>query len=213
MTGVPADRFHQVMILMNLLGLAGMALGVLMLIGVAAAEEWLRRRGSKDRRPKTRLRCDQALRPRAGRSDDGSAPVNEQGQQRGHMPSSVTPDRGRFDRFAEWVSGLVSRAWFFAACVLLIVLWAPSYPIWRSGDTYQLVVNTGTTIVTFLLVALLQNSQKRDSQANQHKLNAIAAGVATLLEHADLPYDEATELDRAAVELRCAVGLEEREST
>jgi hypothetical protein len=139
------------------------------------------------------------------------------------MPSSVSPERGWFDRFAERVSRTVSKGWFFSVCVLMIVLWAPSYPLWGNGDTYQLVVNTGTTIVTFLLVALLQNSQQRADQAAQHKLNAISAGlnaiadgVAELLAAtADTQADAAGPADRmrqAGRELRYAVGLEERES-
>jgi low affinity Fe/Cu permease len=66
-----------------------------------------------------------------------------------------------FDRFADAVSRHVARAWFFTACVMSIVLWAPMILIIRNVDTYQLLVNTYTTILTFLLVALLQNTQRR----------------------------------------------------
>jgi low affinity Fe/Cu permease len=66
-----------------------------------------------------------------------------------------------FDRFADVVSEHVARAWFFSACVLSLVLWAPTILVIRNVDTYQLIVNTYTTIVTFLLVALLQNTQQR----------------------------------------------------
>ncbi len=141
------------------------------------------------------------------------------GRQTPRMPSEVGYKVGFFDRFAGAVSRHVSRAWFFACCVALILLWTPSYPLWGSGDTYQLIVNTGTTIVTFLLVALLQNTQQRADQATQHKLNALAQGVAELLDHAallagdreDIP--EGARLVRARRELCQAVGLEEREST
>ncbi len=130
------------------------------------------------------------------------------------MPSSVSPRRPWFDRFAERVSGMVSRAWFFSACVLLIMVWAPSYFLIGSLDSWQLIINTATTIVTFLLVALLQNSQQRSGQATQHKLNALAEGRADLLDaltDEDVPEGEAR-IRAAARELRCAVGLEERES-
>jgi low affinity Fe/Cu permease len=128
------------------------------------------------------------------------------------MPSSVSGRVGWFDRFSAAASRHVSRAWFFAACVMLIVLWLPSYPLWSSGDVYQLVINTATTCVTFLLVALLQNSQQRADQATQHKLNAVAVGLAELLAH-QANIDGADQLSRARAELCAAVGLEERETS
>jgi low affinity Fe/Cu permease len=113
-----------------------------------------------------------------------------------------------FDRFAGWASCYASRAPFFAACVLLVVLWAPSYFVMGSFDTWQLVINTLTTIVTFLLVALLQNSQTRNDQATQHKLNAIAEALADLMLAQGEPQAGAD-----IRELRAAVGLEQHEST
>src|ERR1700749_2681554 len=98
------------------------------------------------------------------------------------MPSSVSDRVGFFDRFAGGASALASRAPFFAACVLLIVVWAPSITLFNL-DTWQLIINTATTIITFLLVALLQNAQPRNDQATQHKLNAIADGLADLMAH------------------------------
>ena len=68
---------------------------------------------------------------------------------------------GAFDRFAERASDLTSDAGFFLACVALVLIWVPSYFVFGSLDTWQLVINTATTIVTFLLVALLQDSQRR----------------------------------------------------
>jgi low affinity Fe/Cu permease len=68
---------------------------------------------------------------------------------------------GWFDRFAEGVSRQVAKPWFFAGCVLSIVVWAPMILVVKTVDTYQLIVNTYTTILTFLLVALLQNTQQR----------------------------------------------------
>ncbi len=58
---------------------------------------------------------------------------------------------GLFDRFAVWSASVVSRAPFFAFCVLLVVAWAPTYPLVGNFDTWQLLVNTPTTILTFLL--------------------------------------------------------------
>lgn len=90
-----------------------------------------------------------------------------------------------FDRFAAAVAAQVSRAWFFAFCVLLVVLWAPSLPVFGSLDTWQLVINTATTILTFLLVALLQNTQDRAMRAVTHKLDAVCAALAEVLDNTD----------------------------
>jgi hypothetical protein len=132
-------------------------------------------------------------------------------QDAGTMPSSVTSPVGFFDRFASAASNFASRAPFFAGCVLLIVVWAPSIGLFNL-DTWQLIINTATTIITFLLVALLQNSQSRNDQAIQHKLNALADGLADLMAHISRR-DENADLDRDLRELRLAVGLEKRETT
>ena len=116
-----------------------------------------------------------------------------------------TAGAGVFDRFAERASDFVSHAWFFLGCVTLVLVWAPSYLVFRSLDTWQLVINTATTIVTFLLVALLQNSQKRNEVAMNQKLDAIAEGLADLMEHV-APDDDDLQSDRR--ELRQAVGIE-----
>jgi low affinity Fe/Cu permease len=128
------------------------------------------------------------------------------------MPSEVSDEIGRFDRFATSASRIASRAYFFAACVLLVLIWAPTYFLFGSVDTWQLLINTATTIITFLMVALLQNSQTRADQAVQHKLNAIADALADLMEHLDSGTDE-RDLMQDRAELRRAVGLESHEST
>lgn len=127
------------------------------------------------------------------------------------MPSEVSQRVGVFDRFAGWSSLIASRAYFFAFCVLLIILWVPSYLLISSVDTWQLIINTATTIITFLMVALLQNSQTRSDQAVQHKLNALADGLADLMEH--VVEGDGKDLRRDLDELRQAVGLETHEST
>jgi low affinity Fe/Cu permease len=125
-------------------------------------------------------------------------------------PSDVSGNLSVFDRFASSASRLVSGAWFFLLCVLLVVLWAPSFFVLRSIDTWQLIINTITTIVTFLLVALLQNTQMRSDEALQDKLNEIADALADLM---DELADDHPELRRHRAELRAAVGLEQRESS
>lgn len=128
------------------------------------------------------------------------------------VPTDVSDEVGGFDRFAEGASRLASRAWFFVFCVLLVVIWAPSIVLLKNIDTWQLIINTLTTIVTFLMVALLQNSQTRADQAVQHKLNAIADALADLMCEVGRGEDDNT-LAKDVAELRAAVGLEEREST
>jgi low affinity Fe/Cu permease len=114
-----------------------------------------------------------------------------------------------FDRFAERSAQVAGGAIFFTACVLLVVLWAPSYFIFRDLNTWQLVINTATTIVTFLLVALLQNSQRRTEEAVNQKLDALADGLARLMHHlgADNP-----KLRKDMHDLRAAVGAEHVEN-
>jgi len=125
-------------------------------------------------------------------------------EQKPIMPTEVSQHVGRFDRFADTASSVASRAWFFCFCVLLVVVWAPSIVFLQSIDTWQLIINTVTTIVTFLLVALLQNSQTRSDQAVQHKLNAIADALSDLMQQSNA---------HDAEELREAVGIERHEST
>jgi low affinity Fe/Cu permease len=127
------------------------------------------------------------------------------------MPSDVDGDIGFFDRFAGGASRVSSRAPFFAFCVLLIVVWVPTISL-LTLDTWQLIINTATTIITFLLVALLQNSQVRTDQATQHKLNAIADGLADLMVRVADHFDDAS-LEHEVEELKLAVGLEHRETT
>ena len=128
------------------------------------------------------------------------------------MPSEVSSRIGFFDRFAGRASLIASRATFFAFCVLLVIVWAPTILALRDIDTWQLIINTATTIITFLLVALLQNSQTRSDQAIQHKLNAIADALADMMTHFQ-GTSGSDELRRDINELRDAVGLEAKEST
>jgi low affinity Fe/Cu permease len=127
------------------------------------------------------------------------------------MPSDVTPEVSIFDRFAEKAARFFSRPWFFAMCVLLVLVWAPSYFVIGNLDTWQLIINTATTIVTFLMVALLQNTQTRADRSTQDKLNAIADGLADLMRSSASARND-PELHKDLMELRAAVGLEDRES-
>ena len=137
------------------------------------------------------------------------------------LPSEVSSRVGFFDRFAGLAARLASRAPFFAFCLLLVVIWLVQGVVLivsRGGvhafldAQYQLEINTTTTIITFLMVALLQNSQTRTDQATQHKLNAIADGLADLMDHMATEHPDSS-LDKDMMELRAAVGLETKEST
>lgn len=123
------------------------------------------------------------------------------------MPHEIDEHVGLFDRFAAAAARFVARAPFFAACFILVVLWLPSYFLLGDLELWQLLINTATTIVTFLLVALLQNSEERADLAAQHKLNALAGALADLMRKLDL------DLADAATELEAAVGLEDRETS
>lgn len=124
--------------------------------------------------------------------------------------SSPNNGLGRFDRLASAVSRLVAKAWFFCACALIVCIWAPSYFVFHNVDTWQLIINTFTTIITFLLVALLQNTQYRSDQASQKKLNAMIEALADVMEA--LAEQDPT-MPNDVRELRRASGLEEREGT
>jgi low affinity Fe/Cu permease len=137
------------------------------------------------------------------------------------MPSAVSGRIGFFDRFAGGASTAASRAPFFAFCVGLVSLWLlqgaitvlVTHDVHKFlDDKYQLEINTTTTIITFLLVALLQNSQTRENRALQHKLNAVADALADMMERLAEQNDD-EELRTDVQELRLAVGLEERETS
>ena len=79
----------------------------------------------------------------------------------------------RFGRVARLVSHAAGSAWAFAIAVAVIVLWAVSGPLFHYSDTWQLVINTGTTIVTFLMVFLIQNAQNRDARSIHLKIDEL----------------------------------------
>ena len=78
-----------------------------------------------------------------------------------------------FGRFAAWASAWLGSKWAFSCAVAVIVVWAATGFAFHYSDTWQLVINTGTTIVTFLMVFLIQNTQNRDARAINLKLNEL----------------------------------------
>ncbi|MFC7378335.1 low affinity iron permease family protein [Brevundimonas sp. GCM10030266] len=82
-----------------------------------------------------------------------------------------------FIRFATLTAKVAGKPWTFLACCGIVVLWALSGPIFQFNETWQLVINTGTTIITFLMVFLIQNTQNRDGAAMQAKLDELLFAV------------------------------------
>lgn len=78
-----------------------------------------------------------------------------------------------FGKIASWTSQAAGRAFTFVFAACVVLFWAVSGPLFNFSDTWQLVINTGTTIVTFLMVFLIQNSQNRDGAAIQVKLDEL----------------------------------------
>src|SRR5260370_26503607 len=82
-----------------------------------------------------------------------------------------------FRKFAQAASQAVGSSWAFILAVLIILVWGLAGPMFHYSDTWQLVVNTGTTIITFLMVFLIQNTQNRDAKAIHLKLDELIRGV------------------------------------
>jgi len=82
-----------------------------------------------------------------------------------------------FRKAAHWSALMVGSPWAFLAAVLLIVVWAVSGPLVGFSDTWQLVINTSTTVLTFLIVFLIQNTQNREARAMQLKLDELLRAV------------------------------------
>jgi low affinity Fe/Cu permease len=78
-----------------------------------------------------------------------------------------------FTRFAKWASHATGKPATFVLAAAIILIWAVTGPLFDFSDTWQLFINTGTTIVTFLMVFLIQNTQNRDTQALQIKLDEL----------------------------------------
>jgi low affinity Fe/Cu permease len=93
------------------------------------------------------------------------------GEEARHHPTGVIRDAFRI--FARQSSLIVGSAWAFTVAILIIIAWGITGPAFHFSDTWQLIINTGTTIVTFLMVFLIQNTQNRDAKAMQLKLDEI----------------------------------------
>jgi low affinity Fe/Cu permease len=114
--------------------------------------------------------------------------------------------RDAFGVFARKTSTILGSAWAFVVALLIIVVWAATGPTFHYSDTWQLIINTGTTIVTFLMVFLIQNTQNRDAKAVHLKLDELirALGPARnkLVDLEKLSDDELKELEGEFEKLR-----------
>ena len=108
-------------------------------------------------------------------------------------------------RFATWVSEKTGSTWAFILALAVIVVWGTTGPLFHYSDTWQLVINTGTTIVTFLMVFLIQRAQNKSELAVQLKLNELVAAIDAasnrLISIEDLSEDELEILRRHYREL------------
>ena len=110
-----------------------------------------------------------------------------------------------FDKLAQAVARSAGRPVTFIISVALVVLWGVSGPIFGFSDTWQLVINTGTTIVTFLMVFLIQNTQNRDTDALQVKIDELLrvteGARLALLDLEEMKAEEIEKIKRGFVEL------------
>ena len=120
-------------------------------------------------------------------------------------PSQIGDERSRFDRFAELSASIVSRAVFFTAAFAVVVIWMPLIAVFESIDTWQLVLNTLTSVVAFLLIALLQNTERRNDRALHRKLDTLAVALADAM-----AAQEDERLRESIDELRAAVQIEKQ---
>jgi low affinity Fe/Cu permease len=115
----------------------------------------------------------------------------------------VSPFKAAFGHVATRVSDAMGSAWAFMVAVAVILAWVVTGPIFGFTDTWQLVINTGTTIVTFLMVFLIQNTQNREAKATQLKLDELIRAIGKARNEfigAELDPDELLEREKRAVE-------------
>ena len=106
-----------------------------------------------------------------------------------------------FAKFANATARVTGSPPAFLVCVLVVLAWAASGPLFKFSETWQLVINTGTTIITFLMVFLIQNTQNRDGAAVQTKLDELI--LTSAAENDFMGIEKLTEKELAAMHARC----------
>jgi low affinity Fe/Cu permease len=110
-----------------------------------------------------------------------------------------------FEKFSAKITKATGTPWAFLLAFLAIIIWALTGPIFNFSDTWQLVINTGTTIITFLMVFIIQQSQNKDTAALQLKLNELIAASPRasnrLIDVEDLTADELETLKKFYIKL------------
>jgi low affinity Fe/Cu permease len=132
-------------------------------------------------------------------------PAQAETTERIERHGSELPPLPLFARFSRQVERVVGQAGTFAFAAGVVVVWAASGPVFGWSDTWQLVINTGTTIVTFLMVFIIQNTQSRDTAALQLKLDEllrVSAGRNSMINLEELSEDEIKRLQAKYRELR-----------
>jgi len=121
------------------------------------------------------------------------------------MPKTPKTFKSFFDRFSHKVTQVTGRPIAFISAFMIIVVWGISGPLFGFSDTWQLVINTGTTIITFLMVFVIQQSQNKDTMALQLKLNELIAANEKasnrLIDIEDLTEDELQTIKKFYVHL------------
>lgn len=108
-----------------------------------------------------------------------------------------------FRRVAQWSSRMMGSSWSFIVATLVVIIWAVSGPFFGFSDTWQLVINTATTVLTFLMVFLIQNTQNRDAQAIHLKLDELIRSLdAARNELIDIEESEDRDLSQFEDEFR-----------
>lgn len=120
-----------------------------------------------------------------------------------------------FRKFAGKVSKIVGSGWAFILAVAIIIVWGITGPVFNFSDTWQLIINTGTTIITFLMVFLIQNTQNRDAKAIHLKLDELIHGLrgphTGFVDLEEMSDEELEELEVAFRRMRERKGLSVKE--
>ncbi|HEX4354896.1 MAG TPA: low affinity iron permease family protein [Polyangiales bacterium] len=123
-----------------------------------------------------------AGKPRSAKRDRASliCELDERNPKLGAILRLTQPElhkRGFFRSMSQKASTAVGRPWAFSVALAIVITWAALGPVFHYSDTWQLVINTGTTIITFLMVFLIQSAQNRDTDALRLKLDALILAI------------------------------------